>query len=311
MKALHHAGVLPSIAMLLAVFALNAWLQPDLLTADSLASNIATFAPIVLASAAQAIIVLSGELDLSLGAGVSMLNCALATLPELLGWGLWPTLAASLAIALLAGAVNGVLVAFLRLPSLIVTFATSAIWLGVALIFRPQPGGSVDERLGDVYAGSVAGVPVALILILLALLLWMMLQRYPLGRRLLAVGGNPVAAYHAGIDIRWVKFWGYVVAWGLVFLSSLAITAQTLSGDARLGLTYTLTSIAAVVIGGISLGGGRGSVWGAAFGAIALGLVANVIYFAGIPSIYQEFFKGIVICIALSFTFIVGRRRTA
>jgi ribose transport system permease protein len=72
-----------------------------------------------------------------------------------------------------------------------------------------------------------------------------------------------------------------------------------------------LTSVAAVVIGGISLAGGRGSVWGAAFGAIALGLVANVMYFAGIPSIYQEFFKGIVICIALSFIFIVGRRKTA
>jgi ribose transport system permease protein len=94
-------------------------------------------------------------------------------------------------------------------------------------------------------------------------------------------------------------------------LSALAISAQTLSGDARLGLPYMLTSIAALVIGGISLAGGRGSVWGAVFGALALGLIANVIYFAGIPSIYQEFFKGVVICVALSFTFIVGRRRSA
>ena len=125
------------------------------------------------------------------------------------------------------------------------------------------------------------------------------------------MGGNPVAAFHAGIDVRWVKFCGYCIAWCFVYLGSLAISAQTLSGDSRLGLPYTLTSVAAVVIGGISLAGGRGSVWGAAFGAIALGLVANVIYFAGIPSIYQEFFKGIVICIALSFTFIVGRRKAA
>ena len=311
MRALRHAGLLPSLGMLIVVFAINVALQPHLLTRGSLSSNIATFAPTILVSAAQAIIVLSGELDLSVGTGVSMLNCALATLPELAGWGLWPTLGATFAIAVMAGATNGVLVAYVRLPSLIVTFATSAIWFGIALFFRPQPGGSVEPVFGDFYAGSVWGVPIALILVLVALGLWSMLQRYPLGRQLLAVGGNPVAAFHAGIDVRWVKFCGYCIAWCFVYLGSLAISAQTLSGDSRLGLPYTLTSVAAVVIGGISLAGGRGSVWGAAFGAIALGLVANVIYFAGIPSIYQEFFKGIVICIALSFTFIVGRRKAA
>ena len=311
MRNLRHAGLLPSLGMLIVVFAINVALQPHLLTRGSLSSNIATFAPTVLVSAAQAIIVLSGELDLSVGTGVSMLNCALATLPELAGWGLGATLAATFAIAVLAGATNGVLVAYLRLPSLIVTFATSAIWFGVALIFRPQPGGSIDPTFGDFYAGSVWGIPIALILILVALGLWSLLQRYPLGRQLLAVGGNPVAAFQAGIDVRWIKFCGYCIAWCFVYLGSLAISAQTLSGDSRLGLPYTLTSVAAVVIGGISLAGGRGSVWGAAFGAIALGLVANVIYFAGIPSIYQEFFKGIVICVALSFTFIVGRRKTA
>lgn len=311
MRALRRAGLLPSVGILIVVFAINVALQPDLVTRGSLSSNIATFAPTVLVSAAQAIIVLSGELDLSVGTGVSMLNCALATLPELAGWALWPTLAATFAIAVLAGAANGALVAYVRLPSLIVTFATSAIWFGVALIFRPQPGGSVDPAFGDLYAGSLWGVPIALILILVALGLWSVLQRYPLARQLLAVGGNPVAAFHAGIDVRWIKFCGYCIAWCFVYLGSLAISAQTLSGDSRLGLPYTLTSVAAVVIGGISLAGGRGSVWGAAFGAIALGLVANVIYFAGIPSIYQEFFKGIVICIALSFTFIVGRRKTA
>lgn len=311
MRTLSHSGLLPSLGMLIAVFAINAALQHDLLTRGSLSSNIATFAPTVLVSAAQAIIVLSGELDLSVGTGVLMLNCALATLPELAGWGLWQALAATFAMALAAGAVNGILVAYLRLPSLIVTFATSAIWFGVALTFCPQPGGSIDPGFGDFYARSVGGVPVALILILAALGTWSLLQRYPLGRQLMAVGGNPVAAFHAGIDVRWVKLRTYCLAWCFVYLGALAISAQTLSGDLRLGLPYTLTSVAAVVIGGISLAGGRGSVWGAAFGAIALGLVANVIYFAGIPSIYQEFFKGIVICIALSFTFIVGRRKAA
>src|ERR1039458_10528825 len=121
MRGLRHAGLLPSLGMLIVVFGINIALQPDLLTRGSLSSNIATFAPTVLVSAAQAIIVLSGELDLSVGTGVSMLNCALATLPELAGWGLLPTLAATFAIALLAGAMDGVLVAYLGMPSLLVT----------------------------------------------------------------------------------------------------------------------------------------------------------------------------------------------
>src|SRR6516165_9008487 len=110
MRSLRHAGILPSLVMLVVVFAMNVALQPDLVTRASLSSNIATFAPTVLVSAAQAIIVLAGELDLSVGTGVSMLNCALATLPELADWGLGPTLVATLGIALAAGATNGVLV---------------------------------------------------------------------------------------------------------------------------------------------------------------------------------------------------------
>ncbi len=111
--------------------------------------------------------------------------------------------------------------------------------------------------------------------------------------------------------MRWTTLGAYVAAWLLVFLSAMSISAQTLSGDARLGQTYTLTSVAAVVIGGISLAGGRGSPWGALLGALVLGIIANVIYFAGIPSIWQEFFKGLVIMAALGFMVFGQTRRAA
>jgi ribose transport system permease protein len=95
-----------------------------------------------------------------------------------------------------------------------------------------------------------------------------------------------------------------------VGLGAVSISAQTLSGDAGVGTAYTLTSVAAVVIGGISLAGGRGTPWGALIGALVLGFVTNVIYFAGIPSIWQEFFKGLVIVAALGFM-VLEQRRTA
>ncbi|MGH7122022.1 MAG: ABC transporter permease [Acetobacteraceae bacterium] len=294
------SGALPALAMLIIVVALNAWLQPKFFGYASLDDNIATFAPTILVCVAQALFVLNRELDLSVGAGVSLVNCVLASAPVAALGPFW-SIGVGLAVALLMGAVNGAVVGYLGLSSLIATFATGAVWFGAALALMPQPGGALSPAIGNFYAASVAGVPVPLIIVVLAMagvsaLLW-----HRLGRRVVAVGSDPAAAYRAGIDIPRVKLLTYMYGWILVFLSALAISAQTLSGDADVGQTYTLTSIAAVVIGGISLGGGRGTSWGALLGALVLGFIANVIYFAGIPSSWQEFFKGVVIVIALGF----------
>lgn len=309
---LRRSGVLPGLAMLVAVVALNVWLQPHFFGRPSLESNIATFTPTILVCIAQAIIVLNRQLDLSLGAGVSLLNCALASLPTDIVGGAWTTIVVTLLLALALGAVNGILVAFLGLPSLIATFATGAIWFGLALGLMPQPGGAVDPGLGDLYGADWFGLPVPLLIVCVVMAGCILLGRHRFGRWLVAVGSNPASAFQAGVPVRAATLGAYVVAWLLVFLSALSISAQTLSGDARLGQTYTLTSVAAVVIGGISLAGGRGSPWGALLGALVLGIIANVIYFAGIPSIWQEFFKGLVVMAALGFmVFGQMRRRTA
>lgn len=306
------SGVLPALAMLVVVVAMNAWLQPHFFGRPSLESNIATFAPSILVCLAQAIVVLNRQLDLSLGAGVSLLNCALASLPADIAGGGWSAVGITLLLALALGAVNGILVAFLGLPSLIATFATGAVWFGLALLLMPQPGGAVDPVLGDLYAADWLGLPVPLLIVAVAMAGWIVLSRHRFGRWLIAIGSNPAAAFQAGVPIRWATLRAYLTAWLLVFLSAISISAQTLSGDARLGQTYTLTSVAAVVIGGVSLAGGRGSPWGALLGALVLGIIANVIYFAGIPSIWQEFFKGLVIMAALGFmVFGQTRRQTA
>jgi ribose transport system permease protein len=308
---LRRGGVLPALAMLAVVVALNAALQPRFLARTSFESNVATFAPTILACVAQAVIVLAGELDLSIGAGVSLINCVLAWVPAESVGGLGSVVALAFLLSLALGAVNGLLVAYAGLPSLVSTFATGAVWYGLALAIMPQPGGEIAASLGDLYGTDLYGVPAPLILVAVAMLGWMVLERHRLGRRLLAVGSNPAASYQAGVPVRRVKLLAYVAAWALVFLSALAISAQTLSGDAQLGQSYTLTSVAAVVVGGISLAGGRGSPWGALVGALVLGFIANVIYFAGIPSIWQEFFKGLVIVAALASMVVEQRQRRA
>lgn len=307
---LRYSGVVPALAMLVLAVVLNVWLQPTFFRRVSLESNIATFTPTILVCVAQAIIVLNGELDLSVGAGVSLLNCVLASIPAAMGGAAGSALIA-LVVAVAMGVVNGVLVGYVGLPSLVGTFATGAIWFGAALAIMPQPGGEVAGALGDFYGSDLAGLPVPLLLVAAAMVGWVLLERHRLGRRIIAVGSHAGAAFQAGVRVRRVKLLAYVAAWLFVFLSALAISAQTLSGDARLGQTYTLTSVAAVVIGGISLAGGRGSPWGALLGALVLGIIANIIYFAGIPSIWQEFFKGLVILAALGFMVIGQRQRQA
>jgi ribose transport system permease protein len=303
-------SAVPAVVMLLAVVACNAWLQPDFFSADSLGSLLQNAAPVLLVCMAQAVIVLVGELDLSVGAGVSLVNCLLAGLPAAAGLGTGATCALALAGALLAGLCNGFLVGYLRQSALVCTFATGAIWFGIALAVMPRPGGAVPEVLGTLYAMRLGPVPLAGVPLVFAALLWIAIQRHRLGRRLVATGSNADAALKSGIDIRVVKLLAYGIAWLLVFASAACISAETASGDARLGLSYTLNSVAAVVIGGMSLAGGRGSMVGAACGALVLVLIGNVVYFAGIPSNYQEVFKGAVIVLALGFSF-VGSRRPA
>jgi ribose transport system permease protein len=307
--ALRRSGLAPGLLMLLVVTALNVALQPDFFAASSLSDNIATFAPTILICVAQAIIVLSRELDLSVGAGVSLINCVMASLPADRVGGPLGVIAICLVVALLLGGVNGLLVAYAGLPSLVTTFATGAIWFGLALTIMPQPGGTVSDAIGDGYAGTILGVPVPLIIVALAMGAWAVLARHRAGRRILAVGSNPEASRDAGIAVRRTKLMTYLVAWVLVCLCALTISAQTMSGDPRLGQSYTLASVAAVVIGGISLGGGRGTPWGALVGALVLGMVTNVIYFAGIASSWQEFVKGAVVVVALGFMVLEGRRR--
>ncbi len=307
LATLKQQGLAPVIGMTVAIVALNAWLQPNFFGRASIESNMASLAPILLVGVAQAIVILNRELDLSMGAGVSLLNCVLASFaPEQFG-GPFGQLAIVFGLSMLLGAINGVLVAVLGLPSLIATFATSALWFGLALAIMPQPGGAVSDAIGDFYSGHILWLPTSLIIVAAGMAGWMTVSRHRVGRWIVATGSNPAAIFQAGIPLPWVRLSAYLLAWTFVFLSAVSISAQTLSGDARLAQTYTLSSVAACVIGGISLKGGRGSPWGALLGAIVLGLIGNVIYFAGVPSSWQEFVKGLIVVAALGFMVVEQR----
>jgi ribose transport system permease protein len=202
-----------------------------------------------------------------------------------------------LLFGVLCGTVNGVLVAYARLQPILVTLATLAILQGLAIKILPEPGGSIPVGYSNALA-STSG-PWSIFYVLAIAGLWLALRRTAIGVRIFAIGNDEYAARAHRIPVRRVKTTAYALAGMLAAASGLFLAATTTAGDAAAGDVYILTSIAAVVLGGVSFLGGRGSALGSIAGAFTLTILTNVLFFAGIDPLYQSFFQGLFLVIAV------------
>lgn len=298
-----------SFALLALAIVVNASLQPFFFTAYSIQSNLNTFVPLIAAAVGQTIIILGGGLDLSLGAVITLANVVTVTVMAGDPAKVPLALAAGLGVAAAAGLANGLLVAMLRLQPIVATFATSYIWSGLALRVMPRPGGSVPATFYRGYRGDWLGVPLSAWVILAIVVLWLIVKHLRIGRHIYAVGGDEQAAFASGVRVTRVKTVSYVLGGLFAGIAGLAIVADTATGDPFVGGTITLTSIVAVVIGGTRLAGGSGGAGGSVAGAIVLGLVANIIFFANVSSWYQELINGIIVIAALMLAGLPALRR--
>jgi ribose transport system permease protein len=290
-------------AMGFAVFVLllviNVVLQPALFTKDILVSNFMSFTPLIFAALAQGIIVLSGSVDLSIGAAMSMFTIIGASMMS--DTNVWLIVALGLVASIAIGAVNGLLIGRLRLPPFISTFGVSGIVMGALIIIMPVPGGYVPKFFYKIYRQSLLGVlPMPVVFLLIGLLVWFAVSRTVFYRHLYAVGGDEKSAFASGIRVERTRLLAHMFAGFFVGLGGLCLLMLTAAGEYRSGTAYSLNSIAAVVIGGIAMSGGRGNIWGAILGAFILGLLNNIIFFANIPSFYQNFFRGMIVILSLS-----------
>jgi fructose transport system permease protein len=248
----------------------------------------------------QTLIILTAGIDLSNGAVMALGNIAITKLA--VDSGLPPLLAIVLGLALTAafGLVNGALVSLVKLPPFIVTLGTYGIAFALTHIYSKEqtisglPGTLTffDKTfpLGgtDITYGSIA-------MLALFAVAWYVLRQTAAGRHVYAVGNNPEAARLSGIDTRRVLLGVYTVA-GLIYgLAALLLVARTGVGDPNAGQTDNLDSITAVVLGGTSLFGGRGSVIGTLLGALIVGIIRNGLQLMGVPSIYQTLITGILV----------------
>jgi ribose transport system permease protein len=182
--------------------------------------------------------------------------------------------------------------------------ATLSIFQGLAIRVLPQPGGMVPQGYTDFLVNPEA--PLALIFLLLAMLGWMALRRSRLGVGLFAIGNDEPAAVALGIDALRTKILTYTIAGALYATAGLFLAANATSGDATTGNGYTLTSIVAVVLGGVSLFGGRGSAIGAVCGAFITTMTVNILFYAHINPLYQAFWEGLFLVIAVVLGGLIG-----
>jgi ribose transport system permease protein len=299
-----HRGTLLAFVAFVAMFAIYIANHPVGLNA-----NVATTAAnkgvlLAIVAMAQTLVVLTSGIDLSVGMVMVLTNCLASSIvvgsPLMVALGVLGVLLTGC----LCGAINAAIVVFGRLQPIVTTIATGAVFYGVALALRRVPGGDIDASLADSLTGQLpGGIPASLgLLLALVLIVWLPYRRSSVGRAAYAIGSSEVAAYMSGVPIRRAKFVAYMLSGLLASVAGLFITCITYSGEASAanGNTYTLYSIAAVVLGGVSLFGGSGSAIGAIFGALMFRSIGDLLFVFNLDPLWQPLFQGVVLSVAVS-----------
>jgi len=297
-------GPLAAAALFAAMFALFVAKHPAGLSGSVVNTAANKGVLLALVAMAQTLPVLTSGLDLSVGSVFVMTNClastTLAGTPVQIGLGIAAVLGAGIA----CGAINGLVVVVGRLQPIIATLATGAIYQGIALWLRPAPGGDVHEGFADFMTSSLHdAVPVSLlILIATVVVIWLPYRRTALGRAAYAIGSSEQAAYMSGVPVARAKFATYVLAGLFAAVAGLLLTCVTESGEANalLAGSYTLSSIAAVVLGGTALYGGAGGVIGTIFGAFVLRTIGDLLFVFDMDALSQPLFLGVVLLVSVS-----------
>jgi ribose transport system permease protein len=259
---------------------------------------------LALVAMAQTMVVLTAGIDLSVGMIFVLANCLASTIAFGTAFETTLGIIGVLSTGVACGALNGVIVIYGRLQPIVTTLATGAIFFGISLWLRPVPGGDTNSDLADALTGQLpGGIPTSLVVLLgIVLVVWVPFRRSMLGRAAYAIGSSESAAYMSGVPIEKARMLAYVLSGFLASCGGLMLTFITYSGEASaaIGGTYTLNSIAAVVLGGVSLFGGAGSAIGAIFGAFALRTIGDLLFVFDMEPFWQPLFQGVILLAAVT-----------
>ena len=302
-------------------------LSPNYFTVSNfltMSSHVALFAILAIG---MLLVILNGGIDLSVGstlglagvvAGFLMQGVTLTSLGVVLYPPVWVVVVLSIALGALIGCVNGVLIARFKVPAFVATLGVMYMVRGIALLMtngltyndlggKPALGNTGFDWLGFNF---LFGVPIGvLVMVVIAIAATLVLSRTPFGRWLYASGGNERAAQLSGVPVKTVQLSVYMLSGICAAIAGLILSSELTSAGPTAGTTYELTAIAAVVIGGAALTGGRGNVRGTLLGAFVIGFLSDGLVIIGISSYWQTVFTGAVIVAAVLLNSVQYRRR--
>ncbi len=246
-----------------------------------------------------ALVIITGNIDVSMGPIMAFSSVIAASLMPKIGC--FPASMIALVVGAMLGMGNGLAVGLLRLDSFVVTLSSMVAIRALAYIYtKGFPISTVPEGYSVLGSGYVGGLPVPTIIAAAVFILFVFIMRYtPFGRHVYATGDNEVAAIHSGINVKFVKVAVFTINGLLSSIAGLILMARLMSGIPTIGADVAFTAIAAVVMGGVSLTGGKGSLWGALVGILLLGTINNGLNLMRIQAFWQGFVKGIVIFLAI------------
>ena len=298
------------VLILLGMLIAMTFLSPAFLTARNLLNIVRQISVMGLIAIGVTMVIITGGIDLSSGSVLALAAVVATSLAQRLDWAeikfpgldvpVFVPILAALAVGAVCGLVNGSLIARFKIPPFIATLGMMTVARGFALIYSERPVSGLKDSYTYIGQGEPFGIPVPiLILALVAIAAHILLNNTRFGRHIYALGGNEQAARISGINIGRVKIGVYTIAGLLAGLSGLVLSSRIGSGQPGLGLGYELDAIASAVIGGTSLSGGIGTIWGTIVGALIIGVLNNGLDLLNVSAYWQTIVKGSIIVIAV------------
>ena len=294
-----------AILILAGLIIVSAILSPVFLSTQNIFNLLRQNTPIMLIAMGMLMVILTGGIDLSVGSIAAVagmvISVSIVSWNWTTGFGIFMGIVLTLAIGFGLGAVNGAFVSFLKMPAFIVTLAMMTIGRGIAyLVTNGQPirwpEGQGSQVLLDFGSKGIGVVPWPVILGIAVLVVFWLISKYTVfGRLVVATGSNQEAVTLAGINAKKYKFSVYAISGLMCALAGIVMTCRSGTGTPISGEGYELDAIAACVIGGASLSGGKGSVGGTIIGVLVLALITNIMNLLSVPAYPQQIVKGFII----------------
>jgi ribose transport system permease protein len=293
-----------AFALLIVLLIVNISLNPARFAPGALGATIGLAAPLIAASIAATPAILGGRggIDVSVGPLMGFVNAVIVQ-ALIIGAGIsspWIVIPAALAVGVLAGALNGALAAFVRIQPIVATLGTYLLFTGLTLTIVPAPTGTVPLWIKSLSSESSI-IPLAALAVF-----WLAIKQLPYYDQLMAVGSDDRASYTAGVPVAWVRFLSYCITGLFAGVAGLLLTALIGSADPNVGSSFTLLSISAVALGGVSLAGGRGGVLAAIVGAADIFLLQSALTFFNVSTFVLQIAYGLILVASISLNGLTG-----